>query len=56
MPNLTNNLLLSEDQGYNIRKMMQTEADDLKKDLQCHIDEIFQKLISIMVDSVKASI
>ena len=33
LPNLTNNLLLSEDQGYNIRKMMQAEADDLKKDL-----------------------
>ena len=33
LPNLKNNLLLSEDQGYNIRKMMQIEAEDLQKDL-----------------------
>ena len=56
LPSLKSGILITPEQGHNIKKMLNNETNEVEKELQDHMDEIYKKLTSIMVDTVKPEI
>ena len=56
MPSLKSGILLTPDKGHNIRKMITNDTNEIERELSEHINEIYTKLTSIMVDTVKPEI
>jgi predicted small metal-binding protein len=49
-------MFVASNLGNNLKKLMANEANEVEKELKNHIQEVFEKLTSIMVESVKAPI
>jgi hypothetical protein len=57
-PNIKNNFVLSDqtNYGFNIKKKIEDDLEEVETSLRSHLDKVFKKLTSIMYDACKDAI